>query len=113
MRTITFFEDDKGKCEALDFIESLDKKTREKTLSIFELIEELHIIPQKYFKKLVGTKGIYEIRVEYTSNIYRYLAFFEKNKLIIVTHGFQKKSQKTPAKEIKKAENIKKIYLNN
>jgi len=55
--------------------------------------------------------GLYEIRVEYKSNIYRVFSFFDKGQLIILINGFQKKSQKTPKKEIEQAEKLKKEYF--
>jgi phage-related protein len=54
---------------------------------------------------------LYEIRVEVGSDIYRVFSFFDKGKLIIVVNGFQKKSQKTPKKEIELAERLKKEYF--
>jgi len=59
-----------------------------------------------------GTSGIYEIRVEVGSDIYRVFSFFDKEKLIILLNGFQKKTQKTPKKEIELAEKLKKQYFN-
>lgn len=50
-----------------------------------------------------GTKGLYEIRVEVGSNIYRIFAFFDKGNLVILGNAFQKKTQKTPKIEIEKA----------
>ena len=70
------------------------------------------LLPKKYFDHLTGSDGLWEIRVEYESNIYRVFTFFDKGKLIITINGFQKKSQKTPTKEIALAEKIKKQYFN-
>jgi phage-related protein len=63
-----------------------------------------------YFKHLENTDGLYEIRVQSGSDIYRIFCFFDKNNLVIVGHGFQKKAQKTPPREIQKALRIKKEY---
>jgi phage-related protein len=68
-------------------------------------------VPEKFLKHLTGTEGLYEIRVEHGSNIYRIFCFFDEGQLVILLNGFQKKSQKTPAKEIDKAERLKKEYL--
>ena len=57
-----------------------------------------------------GTDGLYEIRVQQGSDIFRMFCFFDKGKLIVVTSGFQKKTQKTPGKEIEKALKIKEEY---
>lgn len=54
-----------------------------------------------------GTEGIFEVRVEFQSNIYRVFCFFDKGRLVILLNGFQKKSQKTPGNEIELAERLK------
>ena len=76
-----------------------------------QLIATTNQVPQKYFKHLTGSNGIYEIRVEVGTNIYRAFSFFDKGQLIIIVNGFQKKSQKTPANELKLAEKLKKQYF--
>lgn len=58
-----------------------------------------------------GSDGIFEVRVEVGSDIYRVFSFFDKGHLIILVNGFQKKSQKTPKKEIELAERLKKQYF--
>lgn len=63
------------------------------------------------FRFIEGSDGIYEIRVEYNSNIYRIFCCLDKGSIVVLFHGFQKKTQKTPPKEIKRAEAIKKEYF--
>jgi phage-related protein len=75
------------------------------------LISTIERVPKKYFEHLTGTTGIYEIRVEVGSDIYRAFSFFDKGQLIILINGFQKKTQKTPKKEIELAEKLKKQYF--
>lgn len=58
-----------------------------------------------------NSTGLFEIRVEVGSNIFRVFCFFDKNKLVILINGFQKKSQKTPRREIELAEKLKKQYF--
>ena len=58
---------------------------------------------EKFLKHLSGTEGLYEIRIEVKSNIYRIFCCFDKGKLVILFNGFQKKSQKTPKAELEKA----------
>jgi len=65
-------------------------------------------IPTKFFKHLED--GIYEIRIDRGGNIFRIFAFFDDNKLVVLLHGFQKKSQKTPRKEIERAKNLRSNY---
>ena len=69
-------------------------------------------IPEKHFKHIEGTKGLYEIRVEVSGNIYRIFAFFDKGNLVVLGNGFQKKSQKTPKQEIERALKIMEEYQN-
>lgn len=78
---------------------------------VLKLIRETQNISTKYFKKLVNTDDIWEVRVRVGNNIFRLLGFIQGNELIILTNSFQKKTQKTPKKEIKLAEKRKKDYL--
>lgn len=61
---------------------------------------------------MTGTDGLFEIRIEYLSNIYRVFCCFDQGNLVVLLNGFQKKSQKTPKKDIEKALRIKKEYFN-
>jgi phage-related protein len=76
-----------------------------------ELIEDLAVVPVKYFKKMTGTDDIWEIRVQSGNNIFRILGFVEKNNLVVLNHAFQKKTQQTPKKEIALAEARKKDHI--
>ncbi len=62
-------------------------------------------------KHITGSKGLFEVRVENASDIYRVFCFFEEGKLIILLNGFQKKSLKTPRNQIKTAERLKEQYF--
>ena len=73
-------------------------------------METLERIPEIYFKQLENTDALYEIRVQVGSNIYRIFCFFDKNDIVVIGHGFQKKTQKTPQQELDKAKKIKKQY---
>ena len=99
--------------EAEHFMSLIDQKAQLKIIRNIDRIEE-GLIDVRIFKKLEGSE-IWEFRAEYESNAYRLLAFWDKRKraLIIATHGFVKKTQKTPAKEISKAEKIRLEYLKN
>ena len=68
-------------------------------------------VPEKYFKHITNSTGIYEVRVEVGSDIYRVFGFFDEGNLVILANGFQKKTQKTPKKEIELAEKLKKKYF--
>jgi len=96
----------------LDFYGGLNDNVQRKIEWTLNLIRVTPQIPEKYFKHLEGTKGLYEIRVEVSSNIYRIFTFFDKGNLVVLGNGFQKKSQKTPKQEIKRALKIMEEYQN-
>lgn len=77
------------------------------------LIRNTKIVPKKFFKHLTNTDGLWEVRIAAGNGIFRILCFFDEGNLIILLSGFQKKTQKTPKKEIKKAERLKKEYYEN
>jgi phage-related protein len=95
-----------------DFFSKQSKKVKAKIVWTFDLIEELQRIPDVYLKHIENTDGLYEIRVQHGSDIFRIFCFFEQGKLIILANGFQKKTQKTPKNEIELALKIKKEYEN-
>ncbi len=95
----------------LDFFEKLKPEVQKKFNWTLQLIATLDRVPEKYFKHITGSTGIYEIRVEVGSDIYRVFSFFDKGQLIILLNGFQKKTQKTPKNEIELAEKLKKQYF--
>ncbi len=96
----------------VDFYKSQESKVQEKIEYVFDLVRFEKQIPKKFFKNLENTDGIYEIRVITTFKSIRILCFFDKGELIVLTNCFLKKSQKTPKKEIKMAEKLKKEYMN-
>ena len=95
----------------LDFFESLDNEVKRKFNWTLKLITTVYKVPDKYFKHIENSSGLFEIRVEVGSNIFRVFSFFDKNQLVILINGFQKKSQKTPRREIELAEKLKKQYF--
>lgn len=94
-----------------DFLNALKPAVREKIHWTLILIATLERVPVKFLKHIEGTKGLYEIRVEVGSDIYRVFSFFDEGKLIVLLNGFQKKDQKTPKKEIEKALKLKEQYF--
>ena len=95
----------------LDFFETLKPEVKKKFNWTLELIMQIDRVPEKFFKHMTGTTGLYEIKVEVGSDIYRVFSFFDEGKLIVLVNGFQKKSQKTPKKDIELAEKLKKQYF--
>ena len=106
-RTIIFYKDYFEK-----FFIKQQEKVKDKIVWTFELIEEIERIPETYLKHLENTKGLYEIRVQSGRDIFRIFCFFDEGKLVVTINGFQKKSQKTPKKEIERALKIKDEYEN-
>lgn len=68
------------------------------------------MVPEKFFKHLAGTEGLFEIRIRVGTDIYRIFCFFDEGKLIILLNGFRKKTDKTPKNEIEKAGRLKLKY---
>ncbi len=91
-----------------DFYEKQTEKVKRKIIWTFKVIEELERIPKVYIKHLKNTTGLYEIRVQVGNNIFRIFCFFDFDNIVVIGHGFQKKTQKTPKQEIERAEQIKK-----
>jgi len=111
-RTVQFYKTSSGKCPVQEFLDSLSGKVAQKVVWVLRLLEDLDVIPITYFKKLSGTEDIWECRIQYGSDIYRVFCFFDSHATVVLTHGFQKKSMKTPIREIEKAELYKKDYFN-
>lgn len=95
-----------------EFYVAQTKTVRDKINFVLKLVETQRIIPKKFFRIIEGSEGIYEIRVEIESNIYRIFCCMDGGAVVVLFHGFQKKSEKTPQKEIKRAEALKREYFN-
>jgi phage-related protein len=95
-----------------DFYNLQRPRVRNKILKTIKLIEDLRIVPDKFLNHITGTIGLYELRVKVGSDIFRIFCFFDSDNLIILINGFQKKTQKTPDSEIKKALQLKSEYEN-
>ena len=89
-----------------------NNRVQEKILWTIRLIEDVEVVPSIYLKRITGTDGIYEIRIQTGSDIFRIFCFFDKENLVVIGNGFQKKTQKTPKNEIIKAIQIKLNYEN-
>lgn len=106
-RTIIFYKDYFNEF----FVKQRDK-VKDKIIWTLELIEEFQRIPETYLKHIENTEGLFEIRIKQGSDIFRIFCFFDHGKLVVLANGFQKKTQKTPKKEIEKALKIKEEYEN-
>ena len=94
-----------------EFYNKLDKDLQEKIDWVFELIKSVDHIPKKYFQHLENSDGLFEIRIEFESNIYRIFCFFDEGNFVILINAFQKKTQKTPKSELELAKKLKKQYF--
>jgi len=108
---ILFYRTVSGKCPVEDHLDRLTDEQAARITWVLKLLRELDQIPSKYFKKLVNTNDIWEVRVDAGSSTFRLLDFFDELGLLVLTNSFQKKSQKTPLKEIRLAEKRKKEFL--
>ena len=111
MRKIRFYETASGQKPIEEFLDQLFSKQAQKVTWVLNLIEELDRVPSNYFKKLVNTDELWEVRAAVGSNIFRLIGFFDGSDLVVLAHAFQKKSQKTPKQVIKTAEGRRKDYF--
>ncbi|UOB18679.1 type II toxin-antitoxin system RelE/ParE family toxin [Abyssalbus ytuae] len=108
IRKIIFYEN-----HFIEFYQKQNQKVKGKVQYVFELIRQVDRVPDKFLKHLTGTNGLYEIRIQYQSNIYRIFCCFDEGQLVVLFNGFQKKTQKTPQIEIDRAEQLMKDYFDN
>ena len=111
MREIIFYRTESNECPVEEFLDTLDGKQAQKVAWVMQIVEELEHVPTIYLKKLTNTEEVWEIQVQQGNNIFRFLGFFDEGKFIVLTNGFQKKTQKTPKSEILLSEQRKKDYL--
>lgn len=104
-RTIVFY-----KTYFEDFFKEQKSKVKDKIIWTFDLIEELPRVPETYLKHIENVEGLFEIRVQQGGDIFRIFCFFDQGQLIVLANGFQKKTQKTPKKEIERALKIMEDY---
>lgn len=92
----------------IDFYQSLDEGAKDKIDYVLDMLktqERVHVRFVKYIRE-----GVYEIRAEHIGNIYRVFFIFDNGNVVVLFNGFQKKSQKTPEKEIRQAIKLKEEY---
>ena len=108
--TIEYVELPNGRIPAREFVDSLDDKAAAR---IDAFIERLRIygnqMQGKFVKKL--TDDIFELRVKQFDRIFRVLFFYQPGMLIVITSGFQKKTEQTPPGEITRAGQLRKLWI--
>lgn len=107
VRELLFFED-----YFESFFNNQSKKVKEKINQVFYLLTHVERVPEKFLKKLTGHTGLYEIRIEFGGNIFRIFCCFDNGNIIVLFNGFQKKSIKTPIREIERATRLMDLYFN-
>ena len=108
IRAIIFYKD-----YFSNFFVKQRQKVKDKIIWTFDLIELIDKVPETYLKHLEDTDKLFEIRVQCGNDIFRIFCFFDEGNLVVLANGFQKKTQKTPKKEIEKALKIKIEYYEN
>ncbi|WP_118194442.1 type II toxin-antitoxin system RelE/ParE family toxin [Albibacterium indicum] len=96
-----------------DFYQKQDEKVKSKIKYTLDLIRQVERVPDKFLKHMIGYDGLYEVRVQVKSNIYRIFCCFDNNRIVVLFNGFQKKTQKTPQQEIDRAVKLKEEYFKN
>ncbi len=94
-----------------DFFNAQKEEVKDKIDYVLFLVTVADRIPGKFFKRITGYDGLFEIRIEFESNIFRIFCCSDEGNLVVLFNGFQKKTQKTPKKEIEKAAIIKDEYF--
>lgn len=95
----------------VDFYLEQTIKVQEKIEFVLHIIKRVERVSKKFLSPMENTDGLYEIRVEFGSNIYRIFCCFDEGRLVVLFNAFQKKTQKTPQKEIEKALRLKREYF--
>jgi phage-related protein len=111
MRAIHFYRLPNGECPIEAFLDSLSGRQAQKVIWVLRLVEELETVPGQYFKKLVSSGGIWEVRIQLGNDAFRLLGFFAQPTILVLTNGFAKKTQKTPPQEIATALRRRADYL--
>ena len=106
IREIIFFQN-----YFIDFYIDLDLTVQEKIEYVLKIIRTVDMVPERFLKHIEGTDGLYEIRIKTGSDIYRIFCCFDSGRLVILFNGFQKKSDKTPKKEIERGLWLKGEYF--
>lgn len=109
-REIVFYKKASGESPVEAFLDQMPGKVAQKIVWVLRLAEDLERVPEQYFCKLTDTEGIWEFRIRSGMNNYRILAFWDEGRLVL-THGFLKKSPKTPLKEIEQAQNCRRVHF--
>lgn len=107
---IKFYKDSEGRVPVREFLDSLDIKMRQKMLRSIQALQDMGISLRMPLSESLED-GIFELRAKVGTNISRVMYFFVIGNRAVLTHGFIKKTQKTPPREIERAKNIRDDYM--
>ncbi len=107
---VIFYEKESGVYPVKEFINSLEPKMQAKFIGFLELLQDYGNSLREPYSKSLGD-GIFELRCKVGNNISRVLYFFYFEGKIVLTNGFVKKTQKTPASEIKLAKRYRDDFI--
>ena len=108
---VLYYQTESGHEPVAEFIDDLPLPVQQKVFSVFELVETRGMLPYPYSRDIKGVKKLRELRIGFAGNIYRIFYFPHRDRNLILVHGFTKRSQKTPRREIETAANRMKHYL--
>lgn len=111
MPEVEFYRTVADHCPVEEFLDGLPAKQAQKVAWVLRLIEDLESVPSQYLKKLVGAKEIWEVRAHQGGEAFRLMGFFAGARLLVLTSGFSKKTQRVPRREIQLAEERRRDYL--
>ena len=110
-REVIFYKTGTGRSPVEEFLDTLSARQALKAAWVINLVEDMDVVPAQYFTKMPNTEDLWEIRVKAGTDIFRFLGFFDGRKLVVLSHAFQKKTQKTPRQAIRLAEERKRDYF--
>jgi phage-related protein len=110
-REIKFYRTEAGHCPVEEFLDSLSGRQAQKVTWVLRLVEEMAVVPAKYFKKLASTEDIWEARVDFGPDTFRLFGFLDGPRTVVLTHGFRKKTQKAPKQAIALAQERRRDYF--
>ena len=110
MFTVEYYEKDDGSRPVEEFILGLDNKMKAKTMWIIDLLEEYGPYLRWPYAEYLEDE-VYELRIRQSTDITRVFYFFYNGRRIILTNGFVKKTQKTPASELKLAKDRRSRFM--
>jgi phage-related protein len=110
VREVHFYRTKSGDCPVEEFLDALSGKQAQKVVWVLRLVEQLDPVPAQYFKKLVDSEGLWEVRAQHGGDTFRLIGFFDGPRFLVAS-GFAKKTEKTPRQELEVAEARRQDFL--